>query len=90
MIQEQLKPLIKVDRSSYGDTKKDKLIDELNFKNGIRLKIKKTIKFFVGITYKIESLLFIQNIFMPTISSRIYLFRISSINQTWLRTCQYK
>ena len=35
-------------------------------------------------------LLFIQNILMPTIYSHIHLFRISSINQTWFRTCKDK
>ena len=38
--------------SSRGDPKKGKLIDELTFKNCIRLNIKTTSKFFVGITYK--------------------------------------
>ena len=32
VLQEQLKSLIYVDRSSRGDPNKDKLIDELNFK----------------------------------------------------------
>ena len=41
-----------VDRSLRGDTKKDNFIDELNFKNCMRLKRKTTSKFFVGITYK--------------------------------------
>ena len=41
-----------VDRSSRGDTKKDKFIDELNFKNCVCFNINTTSKFFVGITYK--------------------------------------
>ena len=41
-----------VERSSPGDPKKDKLIDESNFKNCIRLKRKTTRKLFVGVTYK--------------------------------------
>ena len=41
-----------VDRSSNGYPKKDKLIDEINFKNCMRLKRNKTNKLFVGITYK--------------------------------------
>ena len=47
MLQEQLKLLMYVDRSLRGDPKKDTLIDELNFKNGVRLKRNKTSKFFV-------------------------------------------
>ena len=38
--------------------------------------------------YYIKSLLFIQNIFMPKISSCIHLFRISNINQIWFRACK--
>ena len=41
-----------IDRSLRGDLKKDKLIDELNFKNCMHFKIKTTNKFFVGITVK--------------------------------------
>ena len=41
-----------VNRSSHGDSKKYKLIDELNSKNCVRLMIKTTSKLFVGITYK--------------------------------------
>ena len=52
MLQEQLKSLMYIDCSSRGDPRKDKLIDELNFKNCVRLKIKTTRKLFVGITYK--------------------------------------
>ena len=37
-----------------------------------------------------ESLLLILNTLMPTIYYHIHLFRISSINQTWFRTCQEK
>ena len=40
-----------VDRSSRGDTKNDKLINELNFKNCVRLKRNTTSNFFVGITF---------------------------------------
>ena len=41
-----------VDSSFRGDTKKDKFIDQLNFKNCMVFKRKTTIKLFVGITYK--------------------------------------
>ena len=41
-----------VDRSLRGDAKKDKLIDELNFKKCMKLKRLLKIKFFVGITNK--------------------------------------
>ena len=81
VIQEQLKSLMYVDHSSHGHPNKDKFIDELNFKIFMRLKIKTTSKFFVVITYKKEILIFIQNMLMPTISSHIYLFRISNTNQ---------
>ena len=41
-----------VDHSLPGDPMKDKLIDELNFKNCLHFKRNKTIKLFVGITLK--------------------------------------
>ena len=41
-----------VERSSRGYPKKDKLIDELNFKQFVDLKGETTSKFFVGITHK--------------------------------------
>ena len=56
VLQEQLKSLMYVDSSSRGDPNMDKLIDELNFKNCMRLK-RKTIH---------------PEYFMPTISSHIY------------------
>ena len=52
VLQEQLKSLMYVDRSSGRYLKKDKLIAELNFKNFMRLKRNTTSKFFVGIKYK--------------------------------------
>ena len=90
VIQGQLKYLIYVDRLSRGYPKKDKFIDELNFRHCMRLKRNTTSKFFVGIKSKKESLLFIQNILMPVIYYYIHLFTISNINQTWFRTCQDK
>ena len=56
-----------IDRSLRGDPMKDKLIDELNFKNGFSLSRNKTSNSFVGITYKKESLLFTMKFLMPTI-----------------------
>ena len=50
VLYENLKSLMYVDCSLCGDPMKDKLIDELKFKNCLRLRRKKTIKFFVGIT----------------------------------------
>ena len=50
VLQEQLKYLMYIDRSVRGDPKKNNLIDEINFKYCVRLKRKKKIKFFVGIT----------------------------------------
>ena len=41
-----------VDRSLRGDTKRDKLIDELNFKKCMQLKRSLKSKFLVGITNK--------------------------------------
>ena len=81
MLQEKLKSLMCVDRSVRGDPKKDKLIDELNFKNCMCFKINTTSKFLLALHSK-ESLLFIQNILMPTISSPINFLRISNIDQT--------
>ena len=49
VLQEQLKSLVYIDRSLRGDTMKDKLIDEFNFKILFCLSRKKTSKFFVGI-----------------------------------------
>ena len=50
VLQEQLKSLMYVDRSLRGDPMKYRFIDELNFKNCLRLTRKNTSKFFVGIT----------------------------------------
>ena len=88
VLQGQLKSLMYVDRLSRGYPKKDRFIDELNFKNCMRLKRNTISKFFVGIIHKKESLLFIQNILTPTIYYNIHLSIISNINQTWFRTCQ--
>ena len=49
---EEFKSLIYIDRSLRGNPRKDKLIDELNFKNCMRFKRKTTSKFFVGIKVK--------------------------------------
>ena len=86
LLQENLKSLIYVDRSLRGDSRKDKLIDELNFKKCMR---QQSSSFLVLYTKK-EILLFIRNIFIPIISSHIHLFRISNINQTWFRNYQEK
>ena len=50
VLQEQLKYLMYVDRSLCCDPIKYKLIDELNFKNCLRLSRNKTSKFFVCAT----------------------------------------
>ena len=52
VLKEQFKSLMYINRSSRGYPNKDNLIDELNFKNYMCLKIKTTIKLFIGITYK--------------------------------------
>ena len=57
VLQEQLKSLMYVDRSSCGYPKKDKLIDEINFKNCMRLKRNTTSKLFVGITYRKKNII---------------------------------
>ena len=49
---EYLKSLIYFDRSLRGDPKKDRLIDELNFENCVRLNRKTASKLFVVITMK--------------------------------------
>ena len=49
VLQEQLKSLMYVDRSLRRYPNKDKFIDELNFKNCMRLNGKTTSKLFVGI-----------------------------------------
>ena len=50
VLQKQLKSLMYVDHSLRGDLIKDKLIDELNFKNCVLLRRTKESKIFVGIT----------------------------------------
>ena len=52
MLQEKLKYSMYVERSLRDDPKKEKLIDELNFKNFMCFKIKTTLKYFVGIKVK--------------------------------------
>ena len=52
VLQEHLKSLMYVDRSSCCDPKKVKLIDELNSKNCVHSKRKTISKLIVGITYK--------------------------------------
>ena len=90
VLQKTFKPLMYIDHSSTGYPKMDKLIDELKFKNCMRLKRKPTIDLFVGVILKKEGLLFILNILMPTISSHIHLFIISNIKQTFFSTYQEK
>ena len=51
-IQAELKSFMYVDRLLRGDAKKDKLIDELNFKKCVQLKRLLKTKFFVGIKDK--------------------------------------
>ena len=51
-IQAELKPFMYVDRSLRGDPRKEKLIDELNFKKCMQLNRILKRKFFVGITNK--------------------------------------
>ena len=46
-----------VDRSLRGDQKKDRLLDELNFKNCMRFKRKTTSEIFVGIKVKRRKLI---------------------------------
>ena len=52
VLQEKLESLIYIDRSLRADPKKDRLIDELNFKNCVGLKINTASKLSVGITKK--------------------------------------
>ena len=52
MLQDQMKSFMYVDLSLRGDPKKDKLIDELNFTNGMHLKRIQKSTFFVVITFK--------------------------------------
>ena len=52
VLQKQLKSLMYVNCSSHGNPKKGELIDELNFKNCMRLRRKTTRKLFVGKKYQ--------------------------------------
>ena len=63
LLQEHLKSLMYVDLSSSGDPNKDKLIDELSFKNCVHLKRKTTSNFFVGIKYKKKEVYYSSRIF---------------------------
>ena len=90
VLHKKFKSLMNVDHSLLGDPNKYRLIDELNFKNCVCLKINTTSKFFVGITYKKIKFIIYPGFFMPIISSHIHLFRISNINQTWFITFQDK
>ena len=78
-----------VDHSLRDDPKEDRLIDELDFKNCVRLKIKTKGMFFVGITKKKKYIIH-PGFLMPTIYYHIHLFRISNIHQTWFKICQDK
>ena len=60
----------------------------IKFKNCMHSDRKTTGKFLLVLQSRKESLLFMQNIFMPKISSHINFFRISNIDQTWFNTCQ--
>ena len=72
-----------IDRSLRGDPEKDKLMDELKFKYCMRFKRKETSKFLLVLHSREESLLFMWNIFMPTIPSYIGSVIISNIYQPW-------
>ena len=50
VLQEHLKYFMYVDRSLRGDSMKENFIDELNLKNCVLLRRKKSSKFFVSIT----------------------------------------
>ena len=52
MLQNKLKSIMYVERSLRRDPRKDKLIDELNFRNCMSFKRKTTSKLFVGIKDK--------------------------------------
>ena len=73
VLQEQFKSLMYIDRSLRSDPKKDKFIDELNFKNCVRLKIKTKSKYFVGIIYK-KKFIIHSEFLMPAISYQLHLF----------------
>ena len=87
VLQAKLKSLIYSDCSLGVDSKKDRLIDELNFKKCMHLKRKTTSKLFVSIK---KTFMIHPKYFDAKIYSHIHLFRISSINQTLFRTCQDK
>ena len=72
VLQEQLKSLMYVDLLLRGDPMKDKLINELNFKSCTSLRRNKKASSLLVVHTRKERLLFIKNIFMPTISSHIH------------------
>ena len=76
VLQEQLKSLMYIDRSSHGDPNKDKFIDELKFIKLREFKDKENKQVLCWYYTKKGGLLFIQNNLMLTISSHIYLLRI--------------
>ena len=65
-IQAELKSFMYVDRSLRGDEKKDKSIDELNFKKCMQLKRILKSKLFVVITNKQSNLSIVLNLWLPT------------------------
>ena len=83
-MQAEFKSFMYVDRSLRA--KKDKLIDELDFKKCTQLKRSLKSKLFVGITNKQRNILFILILWLPTKKSQISLFRISKVTQTRFMT----
>ena len=85
-IQAQLKSFMYVDRSLRGDPKKDKLINQLNFKKCMQLKrIQKTSSLLLLHKNK-QSLSLILNLWLPTIKLKISLIIISKVTQTRFMT----
>ena len=63
-----------VDHSLHGDPNKENLMDELNLKKGMRFKRKITSKFLLVLQSREDTLLFMRNNLMPTISSHVSFF----------------
>ena len=85
-MQAELKCFMYVDCSLRGDPKKDKLIDELNFKKYMKLKRIQKSKFFVGIKDEQRKFIIHPEFMVDNQKLKISLFRISKVTQTSFMT----
>ena len=91
VLQAQLKSFMYVDHSLRGDTKKYKLIDELNFTNFMQLKrIQKSSSLLILQTNKQRTFIIHPEFMVAKHKLQINLFRISEVTQTRFMTWRVK